>query len=203
MRRLPGPGAVRVTAAFPLAWPPNVNRTAAKMREKGSFKATLPSALENVRTSLTRFGQDSGIPVQDITLSSNVSLGINAPADPGIAVWFLWDGERRCIAVDRYTTPAGNLQAIHHVLEARRTEARHGTLHMVRASFSGLKALPPPTSGRHWSEVLGVSRASSVAVVEAAFKRLAAERHPDRGGSADAMAELNRARDEAKREAGA
>jgi hypothetical protein len=29
-----------------------------------------------------------------------------------------------CIAVDRYLTVEGNLQAIHHIIEARRTYAR-------------------------------------------------------------------------------
>lgn len=189
-----------MTTAFPLAWPPNVVRTPQSRREKGSFKTALAGALENVSLSLRLFGRDSGIPVEKIVLSSNVSLGVNTPADPGIAAWFLWDGEQRCIAVDRYSTPAANLQAIHHVLEARRVEVRHGTLSMVRATFSGLKALPPP-SGRHWTEVLGLPATATIPAIEEAFRRLATERHPDKkGGSADAMAELNAARDQARKE---
>lgn len=171
-------------------------------REKGAFKATLLAALGNVRTSLTRFGLDSRIPIPaaSIVLSSNCSLGVEKPADPGVAVWFLWDGEQRCIAVDRYETPAANLQAIHHVLEARRVEVRHGTLNMVRATFMGLKALAPPLAGRPWYVVLDIPPNSSAHTIEATFKRLAAERHPDKGGSADAMAELNQARADGLRE---
>ena len=49
-----------------------------------------------------------------------------------------------CIPVDRYNSVEANLQAIHHIIEARRVELRHGTLALVRASFTGFKALPAP-----------------------------------------------------------
>jgi hypothetical protein len=70
---------------------------------------------------------DSGEPVSDIVITSNVTLGVDNPPDPGVAVWFAWDGMTVCIPVDRYSSTAANLQAIHHVLEARRVELRHGS----------------------------------------------------------------------------
>lgn len=189
-----------MTSAFPLAWPDNFPRS--RQREAGMFRSTLPKALENVQQSLRLFGRDSGKPVTNVVLSSNVSLGMQNPPDPGIAAWFTWDGLQICIPVDRYSTPAANLQAIHHVLEARRTELRHGTLALVRATFQGFRALPSPDK-RHWRAVLAVEDDGPVtrAAVEHIYRRLAMERHPDCGGDADAMAELNRARDEALREA--
>jgi hypothetical protein len=69
-------------------------------------------------------------------LDPHASLGASRPSDPGVAVWFTWDGLGVCIAVDRYQTVEANLQAIHHIIEARRTELRHGTLALVRARRS-------------------------------------------------------------------
>jgi hypothetical protein len=188
-----------MTAAYPLAWPENFPRST--RRETGQFKTSLAKALENVQTSLRLFGRDSGKPVANVILSSNVTLGANKPADPGVAAWFTWDGMQVCIPVDRYATVEANLQAIHHILEARRTELRHGTLALVRATFQGFRALPAPT-GKHWTEVLGLNAGAKREHVEASYRLLAKERHPDAGGSADAMAELNRARDEALKEIG-
>lgn len=186
-----------MTVAFPLQWPDGFPRT--KVRETGAFKTTLAHALDNVKGSLARFGRDSGKTVTNIVLSSNVTLGADRPADPGIAVWFTWDGLQVCIPVDRYTKPEANLQAIHHIIEARRTELRHGTLALVRATFQGFKALPSPNTP-HWSEVLKVPRDAKRTDIDVMYRRLAAERHPDRGGSDTAMAELNTARDRAYQE---
>jgi hypothetical protein len=163
-------------------------------REAGQFKTTLADALANCRKSLEAFGRDSRVPVSSIVISSNVSLGESKPGDPGIAIWFIWDGAQMCVAVDRYATPAANLQAIYHVIEARRVELRHGTLSLVRATFQGFKALPPPP---HWADVLQAGRDASVEVIERNYRRLAKDCHPDRGGSEAAMAELNAARDRA------
>jgi hypothetical protein len=129
-----------------------------------------------------------------VVLSSNVTLGNSKPADPGVAAWFLWDGERRCIPVDRYDSVKANLQAIHHVLEARRVELRHGTLALVRATFEGFKALPPPPGARPWGEVLGLGHQATKADVDNAYRTLAADRHPDKGGSREAWDELQRAK---------
>lgn len=189
-----------MTTAYPLSWPPGWPRS--KSRETGKFKTQLSTALKNVETSLKLFGSDSNRPVSGIILSSNFTLGVSKPADPGVAVWFTWDGEQRCIPVDRYTSIEANLQAIHHILEARRTELRHGTLQLVKATFEGLKALPSP-KGEHWSEVLGIPKQTTTEAIASAYKAKARTAHPDAGGSVEAMSRLNRARDEAMKEIGA
>jgi hypothetical protein len=189
-----------MTAAYPLQWPEGFPRS--KSRETGKFKTTLAGALKNVRTSLDLFSKDSGKRVEFIVLSSNVTLGAERPTDSGVAVWFTWDGLQLCIPVDRYSTPEANLQAIHHVIEARRTEMRHGTLALVRATMTGFRALPAP-GGRHWRSVLDLpsDMAATPANIETAYRRLALVRHPDRPtGSTAMMAELNAARDAALKE---
>jgi hypothetical protein len=179
--------------AYPLTWPATIPRS--KEREKGKFQTTLAGALKNVDTSLQRFANDSGKDLTNIVISSNVTLGVMRPDDPGVAIWFTWDGLALCIPVDRYTSVEGNLQAIHHIIEARRVELRHGTLALVRATFTGFAALPAP-AGRSWWEVLEVSRTASKDEITQAYRRAAMQAHPDRGGSHDKMSELTRARDE-------
>lgn len=182
-----------MTAAYPLQWPDSLPRS--KSREQGAFRTELSGALKNVETSLSAFGRDSGKPVTEIVLSSNVTLGERRPDDPGVAAWFKWDGEQRCIAVDRYSKVEANLQAIHHVLEARRTELRHGTLALVRATFQGFKALPPPSGAKDWPDVLGIPRQGATKeAVEQAFRAKAATAHPDKGGSREEWDALERAK---------
>jgi hypothetical protein len=186
-------------APYPLQWPEGFPRRSGS-RESGQFRTSLSAALSNVRDSMHRFGQDSGKPVADLVITSNVTLGGMTGTDPGIAVWFTWDSEQRCIAVDRYAKPEANLQAIHHVLEARRTELRHGTLALVRATMKGFALSLPAPGSKPWWDVLGVSQTAPMVDIETAYRRLAAERHPDKGGSDAMMAELNRARDLARKE---
>jgi len=188
-------------SAYPLHWPPGFKRTA---RQTSSlFKVTLPAALNNVQGSLRRFGKDSAKSIGGLVISSNVTLGVSNPDDAGVAVWFTWDGMQVCIPCDRYGRVEENLQAIHYVIEARRTELRHGTLEMVRATFSGFKALPAP-EGKHWRDLLKVGKAAKVTpgTIEFAYKSLAKKYHPDAGGSPELMAELNNARDTALSEIG-
>ncbi len=186
--------------AYPLQWPDHIPRS--RNRESSRFKSNYDTALKNVVASLRLFGSDSGKTVSEAIMSSNIDLLNNRPSDSGVAVWFKWDGMSVCIPVDRYLTPAENLQAIHHIIEARRVELGHGTLNLVRASFQGFKALPPPTGvipKRPWWEVLGVRHNSGLAEIETAFKEKAKRAHPDAGGSDTAMQELNIARQEALR----
>lgn len=198
-------------SAYPLQWPTGFPRWKGG-RVGGQFKTTFDLALRNVRKSLELFGKDSGKTIENPVLSSNVDfnpLTVNTgkkPSDPGVAVWFSWDGLQVCIPVDRYDTPAANLQAIHHIIEARRVELRHGTLALVRATFSGFKALPAP-KGKHWRDILELTDIPlaniSGATLKNKYHALAGKRHPDRsGGSADAMAELTAAFNNAKSELG-
>lgn len=176
-------------SAYPLSWPHGFPR--AKGREPGQFKTSLVGALKNVEDSLRRFAADSGKKIEGLVISSNVTLGAQNPQDTGVAVWFSWDGLQVCIPVDRYTRVEANLQAIHHIIEARRTELRHGTLALVRATFTGFKALPSP-QGNDWRSVLKLEAGErNRDVVKTAYMRLRAATHPDRTGSND-HTEFNR-----------
>lgn len=184
--------------AYPLAWPVGFPRV--KARESSRFKTSLPGALNNVRKSLEMFGKDSGKAIGGLVISSNYTLGTERPADPAVAVYFLWDGLQVCIPVDRYNTLPGNLQAIHHIIEARRVELRHGSLALIRATFTGFTALPPPSAFAPWRTILGLMSDCTLADAEMAYRAKARAAHPDNGGSHDEMARLNVAIDLARKE---
>ena len=186
-----------MTDAYPLAWPEGHPRT--KSPQQSRFQTTLHKALENVRDELRRFGNDTGKPVRDLVLSSNVTLTSQRPKDSGVAAYFRWDDLACCIAVDRYQKVEENLQAIAKVIEADRAKMRHGGLNIVRAAFRGYAALPPPDRRDPWWVVLMVPEDCSLSDANSAYRRLAAEHHPDAGGSEQKMAQINRAMDDAKR----
>lgn len=188
-------------SAFPLCWPTGVART--KVRERSPFKVPLDRAVADLQNTLRLFGNDTGRAVSGLVISSNVSLGNAKPADTGVAIYFQWDGLPRAIGVDLFDSVAGNVRAIYMILEGRRTELRYGGLNLVRATFSGFSALPPPppdASDEPWWAVLGVPSHASLEEIERRYRDLARLHHPDSsGGSPAVMAKINAARDAARR----
>lgn len=185
--------------SYPLHWPEGVPRTLSGLRRSSPFRTGYDAAVKNVVASIRLFAKDARTKIEHVVLSTSRDLLSDAPKDPGAAVWFYMDEQLVAFAVDRFYELAANVQAIHHIIEARRTELRYGGLAIVRQTFRGFIALPKPPA-QAWRAVLGVSESASFDDAEAAFKRLAATAHPDRGGSTEAMARLNKARDEAKQE---
>lgn len=176
---------------YPLRWPDSLPRT--KRPGSAQFSTTLYKAMKNVEESLRLFGKDSGKPATDVVTTSNAALGTSNPADSGVAVWFVWEGKQVCFAVDKYAKVEHNVQAIHKIIEARRTELRHGGLNIVRATFKGFQALPAPDNDAPWT-VLGVARNATPDQVQAAYRLKAKKAHPDAGGSIEQMARLNSAK---------
>lgn len=187
--------------AYPLHWPDLHPRTQNKMSSQ--FKTSLAGALTNVTKSIAAFGKDSGKVCTEIIVSSNVTLGAQNPKESGVAIWFKWDGLQLCIAVDRYLRVEENLQAIHHIIEARRTELRHGGLQVVRQTFMGFKALPQNATTKikaAWYDILKVKENSSEDDVKTSYRTLSKEHHPDKpGGNQEKFTEICAAWEEAKK----
>jgi len=174
-----------MTQAFPLHWPMGFART--QGRRSSQFRTGFDGAHTNVMKSLRSFAQDSGKDVQNVIVSSNVTMMQSDPKDGGVAVYFRWDNTDCCIAVDRYLSVRENLQAIHHVIEAERTKLRHGGLNIVRTSFRGYAALPPPKGPDGqllppWRHQLGVPECADLNTAEQAYRNAVKEHHPDKGG---------------------
>jgi hypothetical protein len=127
------------------------------------------------------------------------------PDDPGVAVYWTIPGRRfatcdqqRVIACDTWDRVRDNLHAVELSVAAIRGLSRWGATEIVRRAFTGFAALPAARDW--WREVLDVARDATLAECEAAYRAEAANVHPDRGGTDDAMQQLNAAI-EAAREA--
>lgn len=200
---------------YPLSWPAGRPRRAADerrwpvfrtSREGGSKPITVAVSLERLNRELGRLGAQ--YPVVSTNLETRRDglprSGQPEPADPGVAVYFQLGGKPHCLPCDTYSTVAANIAAVAAHIEATRAIERYGVA-SVAEMFAGFMALPSPDEKRPWRDVLELRRFGSSATMEMAeenFRRLARERHPDAGGSDAMMAELNRARDDARRELG-
>ena len=174
--------------AYPLAWPVGWPRTGAAARASGAFKVTISAALKNVNDEVRKLGGKM------TCISSNVTLGSQNPQDPGVAVYFSYDGEETAIPCDRWTRVEANLQAIAKTIEAMRGIERWGAKHMVKAAFRGFAQLAGPQHTTAWHSVLGVQAHASTAEVRDAYRTLRGSTHPDRpGGSAVRFDEIQRA----------
>jgi hypothetical protein len=199
--------------AYPLQWPLGRKRTEHWRRERAKFDVSFARARDNIVQEIGRLA--GRYPDPQIVISTNIALrrdGLplasqRAPDDPGVAVYFLYKKRQMSFACDRWLKIEHNMQAIAKTIEALRGIARWGTGDMLEAAFTGFEALPAPqTNGaarpRTWREVMEFppQAAISADMVSARFRRLASVRHPDAGGSHEAMSELNRAREQALQE---
>jgi hypothetical protein len=200
----------------PLCWPEHIKR--ARLRARSSFGRKERAAHGGTRMRSLRFTEAERelldeldrLKATHVVVSSNVvtrgSLG--DIHDPGVAVFFRRRGQAQVIACDQYTTAADNAYAIAKTIEALRAIERHGSATLGDQAFSAFKELPAGAGDaprvRHWREVLGVpdnvDRAVQLDLAEMYYRRSVAKAHPDRGGTHEAMQELNgaiaRAREE-------
>jgi len=211
---------------YPLSWPTGWKRTPADQRKASRFSATsygtyssggsyrrsreltVADARKRLDLELERLG------ARDCLLSTNVELttygeprsGRRPPDDPGAAVYFRINGKDRGLACDSWTTVACNIAAIAAHIDCIRGIDRYGVGTLDQA-FAGYDALPPPGASAKvpWRKVFGFPALVPITKddVNRHYKALAPQFHPDlQGGSHDAMAMLNAARDEALKEIG-
>lgn len=206
---------------YPLAWPNGWKRTSSRRQAMFSKKVRRTNAdgsssyqhsenlsvgdgLKRLEGELRRLGA-RGIVISS-NLRRNLDGGITAQqaknlADPGVAVYFRLNQQPRVLACDKWTSAADNMAAIAGHIEAIRTQERYGVGTLDQA-FAGYAALPPVggTQGGDWRAEFGFENGDAVSleVIEMRYRALVRQRHPDSGGSHDAIVRLNRARDEAR-----
>jgi len=207
-----------MTQAYPLKWPDGWPR--AKSRKGYSaFQVSPETVMRSLWDNLRK------LRATGIVVSSNCKLRADGlpyaedlkytgHKDPGVAVYFQFLGKPMVMAQDAYNAPFANMRSLALAIDAMHAIERHGGGHMMQRSFDGFAALPPPggTTGfqkKPWRVVLDMPIEAygplpddaQAAVAETRYKKLARERHPDTpGGSADAMAELNLAIEDARQD---
>ncbi len=201
-----------MTPAFPLQWPAGWPRT--KHRYSAKYKVSAEQARKELLAELRLLGASG------VVISSNVPLRQDGYPhagaserrydDPGVAVYFtrhvaLPSRSQQVIACDKWARPDQNLRAVGLAVAGLRAISRSGASELLDRAFTGFKALPPAptaTDFMSWWSELGLPTTATLDEIDGAYKMLAMKHHPDRGGNAETMARINRARDQARRERG-
>jgi DnaJ-domain-containing protein 1 len=188
---------------FPLQWPAGRPRRKQWDRKPGRFMKhgqplTVAGALARLQAELDRIGARYPVVSSnlEVRLDGMPRSGARQPDDRGVAVYFQLNGKPICMPCDTYFDVADNIAAIAAHIEATRAIERHGVA-TVAEMFTGFQQIPAQPGQRVWWAVLEVSERASRDEIDAAYRRLARERHPDHGGSDTKMAELNVARQQA------
>lgn len=116
-----------------------------------------------------------------------------------VTVRWMPKGSNREVVVssDDQDTVAANLRKLYLGIDAMRMNERRGLNDVMRSAYMQLGP-----AGNHWT-ALGLVPGSLPDEIRRAYREKARTAHPDTGGSDEALAALNAARDAALRESGA
>lgn len=193
---------------YPLSWPGGWARAAS--RDSSAFRTgtgaaaqllTLATGIRRLCDELRRLGADDVVISTDVPIRRDGMPYASAalPKDPGCAVYFTLKRKPMALACDKYTRLPDNMAALAAHIDALRAIQRYG-VGTVEQTFAGYAQLPSPVADAiEWWNVLRVERTATLPEVEAAYRRLAMDHHPDRGGSHDDMAKLTQAREAARK----
>lgn len=185
--------------AYPLYWPEGWKRT--RNPEPSRFKTGFGAARVKLSSEIQRMGGTGVIISTNVPLRNDGMPRASAPEpkDSGFAVYFRYKGKDMVFACDKFRYSRENIYAIATTIDALRGIERWGASDMTERAFSGFKALAAQND-RRWWDVLEVRPDATRDAIEANFKRLLRDKHPDAGGSHEAMAELNIARQQSMKE---
>ena len=169
----------------PLCWPEGWRRIVAANRKNPQFRQdgkplSVATACDRVEEQLEQFNASNVVISTNIepTLSGRPRSSKPEPADPGVAVYWEVKGQKRCMAIDRYVTVAGNLAALAATLDAMRAIDRHGSAEILDRAFTGFAQLPPPSSEAWWV-VLDLERNAKEETIRSKARLLLGRYHPD------------------------
>lgn len=197
--------------AFPLQWPAGWPRTPPKKRVPAPFTTTTNSTPDpasgrrkekalTVSNALTRLQKQADLlGARYAVISSNLELrldgmprsGARPPDDPGVAFYFQLRGQHTVMPCDRFLRVADNIAAIAAHIDAVRRIERYG-VGTIDQMFTGFQAIRGP-GPKPWREVLGIKPDDPVSpdIIKARLRELAKIHHPDVGGDAAVMVEIN------------
>lgn len=205
-----------MATSYPLAWPEGWQRTPVSRRRDARYKVSGQAAIEHLLNEVRLLGAHRS----SVVLSTNIVVrGDGLPyarqprymvEDPGVAIyWSTHAFKDRVIACDKWRDVYDNIHALGLAVAGMRAIERAGASQVMERAFTSFGALPAAASApvqRPWWEVLGMQEGAiafvDAVMLEAKYRELARKAHTDSGGSEDAMAELNRAREEMRRHYG-
>lgn len=202
--------------AYPCRWPDGWDRTREYERKSSRYSVDFVRARDDISRQLKLLG------AHEVVLTTNIPLrrdglplaGQSEPRDPGVAVYWVerggWNIERqqqeykqRVIACDHWRKVKENLRAVGVAIEALRALKRSGATQVSDRAFMGFAALPERTGGSSWRTVLALGNGPvSRELLDRTYRVLTMAHHPDRGGTHERMAIINRAYEDALREIG-
>ena len=114
-----------------LDWPEEYDRTIPANRKPypHNFRVSMREAFENVTEELDRMGARNVRVETDATHRSSephIPISGSDPADPGVVVYFRYEGRNRVTPCDRWDNLRDNAQAIAKYLNAKRALDRYG-----------------------------------------------------------------------------
>ena len=182
--------------AFPLTWPIQQARTKRRGESRFKYGRSIYQAVEEV------LNQVRMLDGKECAISSNLRIkqdgrpysSQSAPGDPGVAIYFLVGKKPVVFACDKWSKVEDNLWAVAKHLEAMRGQERWGVGTREQA-FTGYLALPAPEP---WWRILDVEPEASPEEIQAAYRMLAKETHPDMGGDAGAFDRVRKAYEQAQ-----
>lgn len=168
------------TRAYPLHWPAGWPR--AEYRKRARFgDRSVARARKELENEVRRFGGEGLIVSTNLELRSSDGLprsNQRQPSDPGVAIYFKWNGQEKSMAIDVYTTVEDNLWAHARTFESLRRIDRDGGPTIIDRAFRGFAQLPDPDT-KPWWEVLRVHENSIEADVRIAYRNMVRRFHTD------------------------
>lgn len=192
--------------AYPLDWPMDYKRTPAHKKKYSQFKNTLGAARDYLKDEVRRLGGKNLIISTNIPVKNNGDLyadhGRYKIEDPGVAIYFDWNGKHILMCCDQYFKVWENITALAKAIEAIRGLERWGVSEFLERAFTGFKALPEHTEAEQsiW-KILGLTEKPMHAeTIKHAFYEQSKICHPDKqGGSHEAFTKLQQAYEKAQK----
>lgn len=209
--------------AYPLAWPDGVPRTTGRRRSPffETFKAEgatrkaprslWPSYCE-LTHELRRLGAITPVISSNLRTKGDGTIWADqatSKIDPGVCVyWHMRQVRGGATVMVPHSMPCDTYLRVEDNLYDRFGAVRTAQV------FAGFAALPPgdatttPEPPKPWRDVIGgaypdgLDAGELLVLVKSRFRKACETAHPDKGGSDELMAELNRAWDEAQAELG-
>lgn len=160
--------------------------------------ATPSTTRADILGEVRRWNDQAGSVIADVDLPTHYPA--TRPADQSAGITLRLRGVEVPIAVKRWGDFGTNFRCCYLVLRDLRLSEARGLEEAVKAAYNAMQIAAPKTQRDPW-EVLGLRPGASVDEIEAMYRVKAKSVHPDSGGSTEAMAELNEARERAKQEA--